>query len=76
MADHAFATQEAVPAVAMQAVTPAATPAQASLPKAEPQTVVASDQVLQQTAELLEKELREAKAKEASESQVNSKEST
>jgi hypothetical protein len=68
VADHAFATQEAVPAAA-QAVPPV----QASLPKAESQAV-SGDQALQQTAALLEKELKEAKAKEASESQVNSKE--
>ena len=65
VADHAFATQEATTTSAVASVASAAP---------HPAQETTSDQTLQQTAALLEKELKEAKAKEAAQPQIDSKE--
>jgi hypothetical protein len=69
VADHAFATQDTAQAEAQaKATQPAIVPHD----KAEAITAD-SDQALKQTAALLEKELGEAKAKEAAQPQIDSK---
>lgn len=66
VADHAFAAKATAQAAAPQ-------PVQTPAPSPQPENKNVENQALQQTAALLEKELRAAKVKEATEAKVDSK---